>query len=130
MSKRKVLVVDDEQSICSFMQDMLVKKNCQVYTAANAEDAWRVFQAERPQACSIDLHLAQSAFDGVTLLRNIRAASPQTYCLIFTRITDEAVMEELKKIGYDEMFTKPPVAEELQELVELLATAKAEVNNG
>ena len=131
MSERKVLIVDDEQSICSFMKDMLTKKKCRVFTAVNAEEAWQIFEKERPQACSIDLHLAQSAFDGVALLKKIREIEPETYCVVFTRITDEAVLEELKKIGYDEMFTKPPVAEELQELIELLATGKRrEVGNG
>jgi len=131
MSKRKVLIVDDEESICSFMKDMLIKKHCQVFTAANAEEAWQIFEKERPQACSIDLHLAKSGFDGVKLLKKIREVDANAYCVIFTRITDEAVMAELNAVGYEELFTKPPVAEELQELIELLAIGKrSEVGNG
>jgi len=121
MPNRKVLVVEDEESIFGFMENMLKAEGCQVFTAPDAETAWTIFQKERPQAVSVDLHLGRSAMQGLGLLKKIREADQKVYLLIFTRITDDREIEKAKLYA-DAGFIKPPgSAEQLREMIELLA---------
>lgn len=132
MPVRKVLIVEDEADICGFMKAMLESQGAQVLIALKAEEAWELFQKEKPQSCSLDLHLSYSAFDGLELLKKIKQLDKDTFCLIFTRIEDEDKLEQLKQAGADAIFFKPPASdEELRQMVELLAKGKQKgVGNG
>lgn len=132
MPSRKVLIVEDEADICGFMKAMLESRGVQVFVALKAEGAWELFQKEKPQACSLDLHLSYSAFDGIELLKKIKQLDKNTFCLIFTRIEDEDKVEHLKQLGADAIFFKPPASdEELRHMVDLLAANKPKgVANG
>lgn len=124
MNQTKVLIVEDEADICGFMKTMLERQGCQTLIALKAEQAWELFQKEKPKACSIDLHLSYSAFDGLELLKRIKQTDKNTFCLIFTRIEDEDKIEQLKQLGADAIFFKPPASDqELRHMVELLAKA-------
>ncbi len=120
MDIRKVLVVEDEPGILKPLRSLLERKKCKVFTAATAEEAWDTFMRERPQACSLDLHLHTSSRDGLELLRKIRAADKDVLCVVMTRIIDEKILDEVRTIGDHRIFFKPPSAEEFREFIDLL----------
>ena len=128
---RKVLIVDDEPDICKFLKAMLEKKRCQVFAALKAEEAWELFQKERPQACALDIHLSYSDYNGVELLKKIRTMDKTTLCLMFTRDDDDKTLAEAKAWGVDGIYIKPPSEEALKEMVERLASdQRKEVSHG
>ncbi|MFH1875317.1 MAG: response regulator [Candidatus Omnitrophota bacterium] len=124
MEKRKVLIVEDEQDICQFMKRMLELKGCEVFTALTAQEGWEIFQREKPQACSIDILLSHSEFDGTELLRRIRQIDKNVLCVMVTRIDDKKTMNEVEELGIDGIFIKPPAAGELDNLIDQLAHGK------
>ncbi|MCM8787474.1 MAG: response regulator [Candidatus Omnitrophica bacterium] len=127
MQKKKVLIVEDELDILEVMCKMCEIKNCLVFKATNAQDAWQIFQREKPDAVSIDILLAPSEFDGLELLRKIREIDKSILCVLVTRIDEKEKIEEAKKLGADSIFIKPLQIEELDKLVQQLVTGK--INN-
>jgi DNA-binding response OmpR family regulator len=121
MAKRKVLVVEDEPSILESLKYLLQKQGCEVFIAADAGQAWDIFQKESPAACSIDLHLGHSRLDGLGLLKKIKEANKNTLCLIFSVVVEDAERKQAKDLGADYIFLKPPVSKEFQAIIEILA---------
>lgn len=124
MDKRKVLIVDDEPDICDSFKEFLERKGCQVFTALKSEEAWRIFQKEKPDACSIDLHMAYSEFDGLELLRRIREVDKDVFCVVFTVEEEKEAVEKAKQLGANAYREKPANLEELQELIDMLAGSR------
>ena len=120
MPKKKVLVVDDEEGICEFMQDLLERKGCQVFTALDTAQALEIFNKERPGACVLDVHMPYSKFDGVELLRRIREVDKDVLCIMLSRIDSAQKVEEAKKLGVEKYYFKPLV-EGLNQLIEEIA---------
>ena len=120
MGKRKVLVVDDEVDICEPMKAILEREGCQVFTALKSEEAWDIFQRERPEACSIDIHMTDSAFDGLELLRKIREIDKDVLCIMFTVEEEKEIIEEAKRLGVSMYREKPVTVEEYHDLIKLL----------
>jgi CheY-like chemotaxis protein len=66
-SKTKtVLVVEDVDEICSQMREMLLRKGHQILTAANAEDAIKIAERDRPNMILTDLDMP--TFDALVQL--------------------------------------------------------------
>lgn len=121
MSNRKVLIVEDEEAILKYTKNILTAQGCDVFTAVNAHDAWEIFQKEKPQACSIDLHLSFSPYEGIDLLEKIRRSEPEVICVICTTIIDQKEIDEVNRIGADGIFSKPVAnEEEFKKMIELL----------
>ena len=115
------MLVEDEPSIHTAMKNVLERKGCEVFIAVNADQAWEIFQKETPVACSIDLHLGHSRLDGLGLLKQIKEANKDTLCLIFSVVVEDSEKKQAKDLGADYIFLKPPVNEEYQAIIEILA---------
>ena len=121
MSKKKVLIVDDEEGICDFMKDMFERKSCQAFISLDTEEALDIFKREKPHVCIIDVHMPFSKFDGVELLRKIREIDKEAKCVIISRIDDSNKVEEAKSLGVYKYIFKPSSPEEIEKLVEELS---------
>ena len=73
MSKPKVLVVDDEESILDFITMALEHDGYQVVTATSGTQALDLFQEERPQLVILDWMLPD--LDGLQVCQKLRQAS-------------------------------------------------------
>ena len=63
---RTILVVEDVEEICSQMSEMLRKRGHQILSAANAEDAIKIAEHDRPNMILTDLDLP--TFDALVQL--------------------------------------------------------------
>jgi len=118
--KNKILIVDDEEGICEFMQEMFERKGCKVFTASDDQTALGVFEKEKPQVCLLDVHMPFSPFDGVELLKFLKAVEPNTTCVMLSRVDDMRKVEEAKKLGANKYIFKP-IADELDDLIKELS---------
>ena len=116
MDEKKVLIVDDEEDICLSLKEIIERKGGKVFASIRAEDAWEIFQNEKPTSCILDLHMPYSKFDGLELLQKIRDVDQNVTCLILTRMEDK--MELAKEKGANGYFIKPLDMEELNRLIE------------
>jgi two-component system nitrogen regulation response regulator GlnG len=78
----RILVVDDEASICWALREFLTDLGHDVDVAANAEDGLRLAESGRPEAIVLDVRLP--GMDGLTALRAVRERLPATPVVVIT----------------------------------------------
>ena len=98
--KKHILSIDDEDKICSIIQEILTMKGYRVSTAGSAEAARRIVQSDPPSLIIMDQQLEDT--DGLTLAKEIRKTMPDVPILLLTGlIFDADVIQELsgKKVS-------------------------------
>ncbi len=102
---KKVLVVDDEQSILTLLQYNLEQSGFQVVTAMDGEEAKRVALSERPDLIILDLMLPK--LDGLEVCKQLRQERLMTPILMLTAKDDEFDKVLGLELGADDYLTKP-----------------------
>ncbi len=97
---RKVLVVDDEPSILSALNEYLLRLDYRVYCAKNADEALEIFRASRPPVVITDLHMPGT--DGSVLLKELKKLDSDVQVIIITGYaTIESAILTLKGGAFD-----------------------------
>ncbi len=111
LAKVRVLVVDDEPSLAELLASVLRYEGWEVRTAGDGSTAVRTAREFRPDAVVLDIMLPD--FDGLEVLRRMRAELPQV-CVLFLTARD-AVEDRIAGItaGGDDYVTKPFSLEEV-----------------
>ncbi len=107
----RVLVVDDEASLSELLSMALRYEGWDVRTAADGTTAVRIAREHRPDAVVLDVMLPD--FDGLEVLRRLRAERPEVPVLFLT--ARDAVEDRVAGLtaGGDDYVTKPFSLEEL-----------------
>jgi two-component system, OmpR family, alkaline phosphatase synthesis response regulator PhoP len=104
MSK-KVLVVDDEQSIVTLLQYNLQQAGFEVITANDGEEGMNKAVNERPDLMILDLMLPK--LDGIEVCKQLRQQKVMTPILMLTAKDDEFDKVLGLELGADDYMTKP-----------------------
>jgi len=115
MTKR-VLVVDDDDSIRETFEYHLGRAGYQVSTAASAEEALGFLSEFDPGVVITDLRMP--GMDGLQLLGRIRAAVPETDVLVITAHEDMQSASAAMKEGAYDYLVKPLDLDRIESLVE------------
>jgi two-component system response regulator RegX3 len=108
--RRRILLIEDEQSISEPLERALGREGFDVVTAATAADGRERFSEQAPDLVLLDVMLPDG--DGRDLLREIRASSRTPVVMLTAR--DEEVERVLGlELGADDYVTKPFSAAEL-----------------
>ena len=110
MSKPKVLVVDDEESILDFITMALEHDGYQVVTAITGSQALDVYQEERPQMVILDWMLPD--LDGLQVCQRLRQASSVPILMLTAKGEWEDRVKGLDA-GADDYLAKPFKYQEL-----------------
>ncbi len=111
MNKR-VLVVDDDESLRRVTQVQLEQAGFQTSTAADGFEALTILQKSAPDLVITDLKMP--GMSGIDLLRRIRADYPEVLVIMLTAFgTVESAVEAMKAGAYD-YITKPVHPDELE----------------
>ena len=107
----RVLVVDDEATLSELLSMALRYEGWEVRTAASGSSAVRSAREFRPDAVVLDVMLPD--FDGLEVLRRMRAEAPDVPVLFLT--ARDAVEDKVRglTLGGDDYVTKPFSIEEL-----------------
>ncbi|HET7397159.1 MAG TPA: response regulator transcription factor [Intrasporangium sp.] len=107
----RVLVVDDEANLTELLSMALRYEGWEVRSAATGMDAVRVARGFDPDAVVLDMMLPD--FDGLEVLRRMRAANPHVPVLFLT--ARDAVEDRVSGLtaGGDDYVTKPFSLEEV-----------------
>jgi DNA-binding NtrC family response regulator len=112
VTKKRILVVDDEDSLRRVMQVQLQQSGYEVTTAASGGEAF-----ERLTAAPVDLvltDLKMPGMSGLELLKRIRAEYPEVIVILITAYgTVETAVEAMRSGAYD-YITKPVNLDELK----------------
>ncbi len=101
----RILVVDDEKEICSFLKEFLERKEYQVSTATDADTALELVEKEKPHLVLLDIRMPQT--DGVSLLQQIKKINPDIGVIMVTAVRDEILAKRTIELGADGYITKP-----------------------
>jgi diguanylate cyclase (GGDEF)-like protein len=111
----KILVVDDEQDICTLISGFLSGEGYTVITAENGEEGLRRFKEESPDLVITDIKMPGR--NGIDLLKDVKAADPSMDVIVLTGHSDELTAIDCLHCGAYDYLLKP-----LEELDLLLAS--------
>ena len=103
-NKYKILVVEDDRSICSFLETMLQTGGYQVIIAASGNQGQMLFSSHQPDLVILDLGLPD--MDGLELLKTVRKVSAVPVIILSAR-TDEREKVMALDLGANDYITKP-----------------------
>ncbi|HLX63632.1 MAG TPA: sigma-54 dependent transcriptional regulator [Planctomycetota bacterium] len=104
-SKPKILVVDDEPSICWAFSQLFNAQGWQSLSAASAEEGLELAEAERPDLVLLDIRLP--GLSGLDALPKFRALNPELPILVMTAHGTMDTAIEATRRGAFNYLTKP-----------------------
>lgn len=96
MTKKKVLVVDDEVDFLKVITARLQAQDYEVTTAATGEEALKKIKAEEPNVVLLDIQMPE--MDGLEVLKRIRRQNKTLPVFMLTAVTDPQKFEEAQKL--------------------------------
>ena len=115
MSKKRILVVDDDESLRRVMQMQLEEAGYEVLAAAQGQDALALIEDTTPALVITDLKMP--GISGLDLLRKLREAYPETTVIMITAFGTVSTAVEAMKAGAYDYITKPVDYEQLMLVV-------------
>ena len=113
MTKKTVLLADDEAGIRKVLSISLRDLGYTVHTAEDGETALQIFRREKPAIVLTDIKMP--GMDGIQLLQKIKQESPGTEVIIITGHGDiDLAIESLKFEATD--FVTKPINDEVLEI--------------
>ncbi|HEY2029656.1 MAG TPA: sigma-54 dependent transcriptional regulator [Myxococcales bacterium] len=103
--KRRILVVDDEEDIRSFIAEALEGESLQITRARDGQEAWELASKQAFHLVITDLTMPR--MDGMTLVRKLRAETPETEVIVLTAHGTVATAVEAMKLGAFDYLQKP-----------------------
>src|SRR5216110_75473 len=103
-SRKRILVVDDEQEITLVLRSGLTKHGYDVRVANEGEAALELFQAWTPDLVVTDLSMPN--MNGLKLCQRLRVISPVPIIILSVK-SDETAKVEALDLGADDYVTKP-----------------------
>ena len=122
MSKARVMVVDDEENLCKFMQIMLSKEGYDVATALSAREALAHLREKPVDLVMTDLMMPEMS--GLEFIQALRRSNPDTECIVMTAYASVDSAIEALKLGAADYITKPFNIDEVKITIEQLLSRR------
>jgi DNA-binding NtrC family response regulator len=120
---RKLLVVDDEESICFSMSEYFSQHGYKVDTAREMEEAEGLLKKTEYKVIIQDLRLGAARHpDGIEIIKMVHQQNPDTRIVVLTSYGSPEAEAEARNAGADAFLRKPKplsqVAQVVQGLIE------------
>jgi len=115
----RILVIEDDKDVASFIRNGLAQAGCNVDHAANGRDGLFLATTESYDALVVDRMLP--GIDGLTVIRTLRASANTTPVLILSALGEVDDRVKGLKAGGDDYLVKPFAFSELLSRLEALA---------
>lgn len=102
--KDRILIVDDEKSICHFLSTVLLANDYDVITARTGSEAYSMIMSRTPDLVLLDLGLPD--MDGMSIIESVRSWSEVPIIVISARMQERDKVQALD-LGADDYITKP-----------------------
>ena len=117
--RRKLLVVDDEESICFSMRDYFSQHGYKVDTASEMEEAEGLIKATDYKVIIKDLRLGVRRHpDGIDIIKLVHELNPDTRIVVLTSYGSQEVEEEARRAGADAFLRKPKPLSQVAQVVQ------------
>lgn len=118
--KRKILVVDDQESMRMLLRDMLEEIGYEVSLAEGGMEALRMLEASQFDLVLSDLNMPE--MDGATLLKEIKAKYPGLPVVIITGYGTFHTEKRLMREGADGYISKPCTLSKIDRVLSSILT--------
>jgi DNA-binding NtrC family response regulator len=112
MTKRKILVIDDNLSTLKVINAILSQENYLVFTASSPADGLELLNKEDMHLILLDLKMP--GMDGIELYKRIKEVSPSTSVIIMTAYGTVESAVQAMHLGIDNYLQKPLNFDELK----------------
>ncbi len=115
----KLMVVDDVEDVCEFMQSHFTRRGLNVLTAGSAEDALPIIKEQAPDIMLLDVNLRQ--MNGIDMLKAVRQFNNTVKVIMITGYDlDFQKDPEFQKLNVFDVMRKPVSTEALDSNIEKL----------
>ena len=115
----RLLVVDDEESICFSMSEYFSLHGFKVDTARDMEEAEKLLEATDYKVVIQDLRLGTTRNpDGLDIVKAIRNHNSQTRIVILTAYGSTEMEDEARRCGADAFLRKPKPLSQVAQVVQ------------
>ncbi len=97
MAEDKILIVDDEESMCQYLAILLRKEGYEVLTVNCGVQALKVIAKQKIDLVMTDIQMPK--MDGIQLLKGIKALDPSTTVIIMTAYASEQSAIDAVNLG-------------------------------
>jgi len=119
MPAPRLLVIDDEESICFSMSEYFSLHGFKVDTACELEEAEKLLGATTYRVVIQDLRLTMTSnHDGLNMIRIIREQNPQTRIIVLTAYGSAEIEDEARRCGADAFLRKPKPLSQVAQVVQ------------
>jgi two-component system response regulator PilR (NtrC family) len=112
---KRILIVDDEQSMREMLAILLAKEGLQVRSAGSRAEAAAALRQGPVDVVLTDVKLPDG--DGLEILRHVKAASPETAVVVMTAYGTAEMAVAARKLGAEAYILKPFDVDELRIVV-------------
>jgi len=116
-SKYSILYVEDDTAVRENYVAYLKRFYEDVYEAQNAEDAYKIYQAHKPNILVIDINLPGKS--GIEFLRDIRKYDHATKAIMLTAMSDIDTLVFASELKLTKYLIKPISRGELKDVLEM-----------
>ena len=125
----RIVLCDSNRILCEALASMLQARGHPVLSiATSASDSIAAVVKNRPDACLLDLRFPDGS--GLDVARAIRRSVPETKIVVFSRITDPAVVSEAKKIGVSGFLRKDQKPETITRALGVISAGRTAFDPG
>jgi two-component system response regulator AtoC len=114
--KQKILLVDDDRQLCSFLATRLEVRGYEVTSLCSGQEALEILAEESPDLLLLEYRLAD--MDGLEVLRQARLLDEELNVVLVTASDAPEVVVQALRLGAIECLKKPFNADELTLVVE------------
>ena len=116
MHKPRILVVDDDKSICNLMKSMLEMEEYQHRVASSGEEARRLMASEQFDILISDIYLGDDS--GLNLLARMKETNPEVEVVIMTAHGSVETAVNAVHNGAFDYISKPFAVDEMLEILQ------------
>ena len=117
----RLLVVDNEETICFSMSEYFSLHGYKVDTARDIEEADKLLRSFEYKVVIQDLRLGSTNnSEGLEMIRTIRKQHPPTRIIVLTAYASAEIEDEARRCGADAFLRKPKPLPEVAQLVQSL----------
>jgi two-component system response regulator AtoC len=115
----RLLVVDDEESICFSMSEYFSLHGFKVDTARELEEAEKLLETQDYKVIIQDLRLGITRnSDGLDIIKMVRDLNRQAKIIVLTAYGSSEVEDEARRCGADAFLRKPKPLSQVAQVVE------------
>src|SRR4030043_2157290 len=103
--EERILIVDDEEMICSMFYRRLTREGYSCVTAQNGKEALRHFYKDSFSLIISDIRMPE--MNGIELLKKVKAVDPNAMVIIITAYPDIDLAVEAMRLGAYDFIIKP-----------------------